>query len=67
MMGMRWLCVAQLVAGATSAAALSQLQPMVHSGTPAGVPEKADCAIRQLAWEYGRKLQPTRGAFKDLY
>ena len=23
--------------------------------------------MRQLAWEYGRKLQPSRGAFKTLY
>ena len=64
-MGMRWLWVAQLVTWTSTGVALSQ--PMVHSGTPPGVPEKTDCAIRQLAWEYGRKLQPTRGAFKDLH
>ena len=63
-MGMRWmLWVVLLVAGTPTGVA----EPMVHSGTPVGIPEKTDCAIRQLAWEYGRKLQPTRGAFKDLY
>jgi hypothetical protein len=40
---------------------------MVFSGTPSGVPAATDCAIRQLAWEYGRKLQPARGGFQTLY
>jgi hypothetical protein len=40
---------------------------LVHSGTPPGIAPETDCAMRQLAWEYGRKLQPSRGAFKTLY
>jgi hypothetical protein len=40
---------------------------MVHSGTPQGVPPQSDCAIRQFAWEYGRRLQPGRGEFKSLF
>jgi hypothetical protein len=66
MVGMRWLWVAQLLAGTPTGVAPSDSK-MMNSGTPPGIPENTDCAIRQLAWEYGRKLQPTRGAFKDLY
>ena len=40
---------------------------MVHSGTPVGVPASADCAIRQLAYEQGKKLVPRRGDFKSLF
>ena len=39
----------------------------VHSGTPAGVPPDSDCAIRNLAYEYGKKLMPERGDFKSLF
>ena len=40
---------------------------LVHSGTPTGISQATDCAIRQFAWEYGKKLQPSRGDFKSLY
>ena len=40
---------------------------MVFSGTPSGVPGGSDCAVRQAAWAYGKKLQPQKGAFKDLF
>ena len=40
---------------------------MVHSGTPGGIPASTDCAVRKLAWEYGQKLQPSRGGFRTLY
>merc|ERR1719272_523272 len=71
MVGMQWLWMAQLTvvltAVLTAVHGVAAIQPMVNSGTPSGIPEETDCAIRQLAWEYGRKLQPSRGAFKDLY
>ena len=40
---------------------------MVNSGTPRDVLQSTDCAIRTLAWEYGQKLQPSRGGFRTLY
>ena len=40
---------------------------MIYSGTPIGVPPSADCALRTLAWEYGKKLQPNRSGFRTLY
>ena len=40
---------------------------MVNSGTPGDVLQSTDCAIRTLAWEYGQKLQPSRGGFRTLY
>jgi hypothetical protein len=27
---------------------------MINSGTPNGVPDEIDCAIRGIAWQYGR-------------
>jgi hypothetical protein len=39
----------------------------VHSGTPSGISPETDCAMRTFAWEYGKTLQPSRGAFKSLY
>ena len=45
----------------------SDTNGMVHSGTPGGVPASADCAIRQFAYEQGRKMAPQRGDFKSLY
>ena len=41
--------------------------PLTHGGSPVGVSLETDCAIRQLAYEYGRKIQPSRGAFKTLH
>lgn len=40
---------------------------LIHSGTPDGIPEKTDCALRQFAWEYGKKLKPDRGEFRTLF
>jgi len=37
------------------------------SGSPTWVPNDADCTIRALAYEYGRKLLPRRRTFKSLY
>ena len=45
----------------------SDTNGMVHSGTPGGVPASADCAIRQFAYEQGKKMAPQRGDFKSLY
>jgi hypothetical protein len=40
---------------------------MPNSGTPAGVPADVDCAVRALAWEYGKHLLPERGEFRSLF
>lgn len=40
---------------------------MVHSGTPWDVDPATDCAIRELAWEYGQTLMPARGEFRSLF
>ena len=39
----------------------------VHNGSPAGISNETDCAIRELAWVYGKQLMPARGSFKTLY
>ena len=46
---------------------LTTLGSMPNSGTPANVPEDVDCAIRALAWEYGKSLLPERGDFRTLF
>ena len=38
-----------------------------HSGSPANIAASTDCAIRELAWEYGKKLRPDRGDFSTLF
>lgn len=41
-----------------------------HVGTSyrtAGAPASFDCAMRQLAYQYGRSLLPRKGAFESLY
>ena len=40
---------------------------MVNSGTPPLVPQDADCAVRSLAYDYGKALKPDRLQFGDLY
>ena len=40
---------------------------LVHSGTPAGIDPSTDCAIRKLAWRYGKRLKPSRGGFRPLF
>ena len=34
---------------------------------PSNADPKLDCAIKELAWEYARKLQPQRGSFSSVY
>ena len=41
-----------------AAALAATPEPLPHGGSPADVPLETDCAIREFAWEYGRKLQP---------
>ena len=48
-----------LLAGAASG--------MINSGTPDGVPASFDCALRALAYDYGRALRPDRGEFRTLF
>lgn len=38
-----------------------------HTGGYPSMPGSTDCAIRQAAYAYGRKLQPQKGAFQDLF
>ena len=40
-----------------------------NAGTPLGVPIETDCALRQLAWEYGVNLRPDKLAagFPELF
>ena len=45
-------------------AVLQWCSPAAHASPP---DEKVDCAIKQLAWEYGKKLQPWYGDFKAVY
>lgn len=40
---------------------------MIHSGTPDGVPVSFDCAVRKLAYEYGKETRPERGDFRTLF
>ena len=40
---------------------------MIQPGTPPGVPPEFDCAMRSLAWKYGKKKLPERGDFKTLF
>jgi hypothetical protein len=40
---------------------------MPNPGTPAQVPVDVDCAVRRLAWEYGKHLMPARGKFRTLF
>ena len=37
------------------------------SDTPVNVDPKLDCALKELAWQYGKKLQPWRGSFESAY
>lgn len=43
------------------------IHPMANGGTPAGIPVKTDCHLRQFVWEAGQKLMPRRGQFKTLF
>ncbi len=40
---------------------------MKVSSQPVGVNPVVDCSIRELAWEYSRKLLPQRGSFPEAY
>jgi hypothetical protein len=40
---------------------------MIAPGTPQGVPDLIDCAVREFAYNYGKSLLPDRGDFKTLF
>ena len=40
---------------------------MPNPGTPHNVPTAVDCAVRKLAYDYGRHLLPERGSFGTLF
>ena len=42
----------------------------VNGGSPGGVPFATDCALRTLAWEYGKSIAPhkvSKPAFHTLH
>ena len=39
---------------------------MLHSGSPSVTPD-SDCAIRELAYNYGKHLAPSQGDFQSLF
>ena len=41
--------------------------PFVNGGSPPGVEFGTDCTLRQLAWEYGKKLAPQKGQYAELF
>jgi len=63
-------CTASIVAAlalTTGSSAQPQKSSLVHSGTPPWVGAPTDCAIRELAWRFGKTLQPSRGEFRSLF
>ena len=38
-----------------------------NAGTAGGTPHSFDCASRTYAYEYGKRLAPSRGAFRTLF
>eukprot|EP01044_Picomonas_judraskeda_P029818 COSAG03_NODE_10480_length_648_cov_1.969035_1_plen_143_part_10 len=40
---------------------------MVNSGTPRGVSLSTDCAIRELAYTFGKELKPEKGEWRALH
>ena len=40
--------------------------PRAYAKPPNADP-KLDCAVKELAWEYAKKLQPMRGSFSSVY
>ena len=69
-MGSR-LLLCFLIAGvshaATAAGRLRHGPLPKASASPANVDPKLDCAIRELAWDYAKKLLPRQGDFKSAY
>lgn len=57
-----WLCLLFLAVLAAPGPAAA-----LYNGTPSGVPTSFDCKVRELAWQYGKKLAPQRGSFKSLF
>ena len=43
------------------------MRNFTFSGSPAGVSQATDCAIRRAAWAYGKKLLPRKKSFKTLF
>ena len=43
------------------------LRPGHTSSRPPGVSPDIDCPLRELAWEYAKKLLPQRGQFRDAF
>ena len=57
-----------LVASVISAEATSQKGPLPKaSSRPVNVDPKLDCAIKELAWDYAKKLLPWQGDFTSAY
>ena len=64
------LCLLPLVFVATSSAALgreSNKNGMINPGTPPAITASFDCAVREAAYELGKRMMPMRAGFPDLY
>ena len=64
----KWLFIIHLALALQlgSYVACSEPLPKAHL-SPLNVDPKLDCAIRELALEFARKLQPQRGSFQSVY
>jgi hypothetical protein len=63
-------CTASIMATlalTTGSSAQPRKSSLVHSGTPPWVGAATDCTIRELAWRFGKTLQPSRGEFRSLF
>ena len=52
---------------ATSSYATPAADEAKSTGSPINVDPALDCAIRELAWDFAKKLLPQRGEFKSAY
>ena len=59
------LCI---LAGIVSAGTLHTKEPFPRaSASPLNVDPKLDCAIKELAWDFAKKLLPQQGGFQSAY
>ena len=56
-----------MVAGFSHAAKLNYGPLPRASQSPANIDPALDCAIKQLAWNYAKKLLPFQGDFMSVY
>ena len=62
------LCILVGVISLVSAETLHTKGPLPRaSASPLNVDSKLDCAIKELAWDFAKKLLPQQGEFKSAY